>query len=256
MTSNTESAPGHGPVLYARKGQVACITLNRPEAGNAIDQETAAALGEVCRKVNQDPEVRVVVIRGAGDGAFCLGEDTGDSSLRRNVAEMVSAIECPVIAAVNGDALGAGLALALACDLRIASAEASFGTGDPAQDGLLANGLTQLLPRIVGRGKAMELLLTAQPIPAGEALNIGLVHRVLPPGEVGADADRAAEDMAAKAPIALRYAKEAVNKGMDLTLEQALRLECDLYMILHTTRDRTEGITAFRDKKKPTFKGE
>lgn len=273
MATNSGPALSHGPVLYARKGHVGLITLNRPGAGNAIDRDAAAALNEICRTINQDSEVRVAVIRGTGDKAFCLGEDTAllsggaaggppaadslaDFGLRRNVAEMVSGIECPVIAAVNGDALGAGLALALACDLRIASAGASFGIGDTARDCLLANGLTQLLPRVVGRGKAMELLLTADPIAAAEALNIGLVHRVLPPEEAAAEADRLAGEMAARAPIALRYAKEAVNKGMDLTLEQALRLECDLYMILHTTGDRTEGITAFRDKKKPTFKGE
>jgi enoyl-CoA hydratase/carnithine racemase len=272
VATSSEPVSTQGPVLYARKGHVGLITLNRPAAGNAIDQETVAALSEICRAINQDPEVRVALVSGAGDKAFCLGEDTAilsggageppspdsltEFGLRRNVAEVVSGIECPVIAAVNGDALGAGLALALACDLRIASARASFGIGDTARDCLLANGLTQLLPRIVGRGKAMEMLLTADPITASEALDIGLVHRVLPPEKVAAEAERVAAEMATRAPIALRYAKEAVNKGMDLTLEQALRLECDLYMILHTTGDRTEGITAFRDKKKPTFKGE
>ncbi len=273
MTAPPEFVLSDGPLLYSRKGHVGYITLNRPQAGNAIDQDTAAALDEVCRRVNQDPQVVVAVITGAGSKAFCLGEDTAvlgtgasgerpnpealtEFGLRRNVAEMVSAIECPVIAAVNGDAMGAGLALALACDLRIASDRASFGIGHSGHDCLLANGLTQLLPRIVGRGKAMEMLLTADGIPAGEALNIGLVHRVRPPEKLMAETDATAEEMAARAPIALRYAKEAINKGMDLTLEQALRLECDLYMILHTTGDRTEGITAFRDKKKPTFRGE
>lgn len=273
MTAETVFELGHGPVLYIRQGHIGRITLNRPGAGNAIDQDMAAALEEVCRRINQDPEVTVALISGAGDGAFCRGEDAGvlaggpdgeapsperlrDFGLRRNVAEMVAGIECPVIALVNGDALGAGLALALACDLRIAAAQATFGIGDAARYSLLANGLTQLLPRIVGRGKAMEMLLTADPVAAPEALSIGLVHRVLPPAEAAADAEQTAEAMAARAPIALRYAKEAVNKGMDLTLEQALRLEGDLYMILHTTRDRTEGITAFRDKKKPVFRGD
>ena len=263
----------HEPIQYNNKGYVGYITLNRPEADNAIDLDMAAALQEVCRRVNQDPKVRVVVIGGAGNKAFCSGEDLGllsksaygeapsldslkDFTRRYNVAEMVSGIECPVVAAVNGDAWGAGLAMALACDLRIASAQASFGVGDLARGCLLANGLTQLLPRIVGRGKAMELLLTAETIEASEALNIGLVHRVVPHQDVVSEAVKMAEDMASKGPIALRYAKEAVNKGMDLTLEQALRLECDLYMLLHTTHDRTEGIKAFREKRKPSFNGE
>ncbi len=261
------------PVLCEKKGHVGYVTLNRPEANNAIDVETAVALEEVCRKINQDQEVSVVVLTASGQKAFCSGEDLqqffdslsgNDASLdslkqftlRYNVAEVVSGIECPVVAAINGDAFGAGLALALACDLRIASAQASFGVGDAARSLLLANGLTQLLPRIVGRGKAMQLLLTGESIPASEALNIGLLHRVVASEDVLSEAAKIAEDMASKAPIALRYAKEAVNKGMDLTLDQALRLECDLYMVLHTTHDRTEGITSFRDKKKPTFKGE
>ena len=263
----------HEPILYNKKGHVGYITLNRPEADNAITLDMAVALQAATRTVNQDPDVRVVVIAAAGEKAFSSGEDwaqlaasasneaappdsTKDFALRYSVAETVSAIECPVVAAIRGAASGAGLALALACDLRIASSQASFSVGAPSHDLPAANGLTQLLPRIVGRGKAMEMLLTAEPIDAAEALRIGLVHRVVPHQDVTSEASKMAEDMASKAPIALRYAKEAVNKGMDLTLEQALRLECDLYMVLHTTHDRTEGITAFRDKKKPTFKGE
>jgi methylglutaconyl-CoA hydratase len=263
----------HEPIQYNKKGHIGYITLNRPEADNAINVDMAMALQEVCQRINQDPEVRVAVVSGAGNKAFCSGEDfrqlsesisggsasldsLKDFTLRYNVAEMVSGIECPVVAAINGDAIGAGLALALACDLRIASAQASFGVGDAAHACLLANGLTQLLPRIVGRGKAMELLLTTETIEASEALDIGLVHRVVPHQDVVSEAVKMAEDMAPKAPIALRYAKEAVNKGMDMTLEQALRLECDLYMVLHTTHDRTEGIKAFREKRKPSFTGE
>jgi enoyl-CoA hydratase/carnithine racemase len=263
----------HDLVLYNKKGHVGYITLNRPEANNAINLDMAVALQAVSRTVNQDPDIRVVIIAGAGEKAFSSGEDWAqlsasasnqatppdsmkDLALRYSVAETVSGIECPVVAVIGGAASGAGLALALACDLRIASNQASFSVSDPSHDIPVANGLTQLLPRIVGRGKAMEMLLTAEPIDAAEALKIGLVHRVVPHQDVTSESIKMAEDMASKAPIALRYAKEAVNKGMDLTLEQALRLECDLYMVLHTTHDRTEGIKAFRDKKKPTFKGE
>ena len=258
----------HEPILYNKKGHVGYITLNRPEANNAITLDMAVALQAATRTVNQDPDIRVVVIAGAGDEAFSSGEDWAqlsasasldsmkDLALRYSVAETVSAIECPVITAISGAASGAGLALALASDLRIASSQASFSAGASSHDVPVANGLTQLLPRIVGRGKAMEMLLTTEPIDAAEALRIGLVHRVVPHQDVTSEASKMADDMASKAPIALRYAKEAVNKGMDLTLEQALRLECDLYMVLHTTHDRTEGIKAFRDKKKPTFKGE
>jgi enoyl-CoA hydratase len=167
----------------------------------------------------------------------------------------VAAIEKPVIAAVNGDALGPGLELALSCDIRLASDRAKFGFPEVAEGFIPAGGGTQRLPRIVGRGKALELILTAETITAKEALEIGLVSKIMPPKELFTQAGSLAKDIAAKGPIALRFIKEAVNKGLDLTLEQGLRLEADLYFLLHTTADRTEGITAFLEKRKPKFKG-
>lgn len=260
-------------ITYQKKDQVCYITLNRPEVANAINIQMAVELSEVCCRINQDEDTRAVVISGAGNKDFCSGEDLSQFSqavlsespsltelkeftLRYNIAAMVAGIECPVIAAINGDALGAGLALALSCDLRITSDSAVFGVPDIARGYLLANGITQWLPRIVGRSKALELILTAEPIDAKEAERIGLVHRLVQHDEVLSQAEKLAHEIASRAPIALRYAKEVVNKGLDLTLEQGLRLECDLYMILQTTQDRIEGVESFREKRQPHFRGE
>ena len=260
-------------IVYDKRDGIVHVTLNRPEAGNAIDLQMAIEVEEVCQRINQDKDSAAVLISGAGEKAFCSGEDLkqfsaaffGDSpslaalkefGLRYNLAAMVAAIECPVVAAINGDALGAGLALALSCDLRITSDQALFGVPDLRRGYFLASGITQWLPRIVGRGKAMELMLTGETIDARQAQRIGLVHQIVPQQEVLSEAEKVAKEMARKAPLALRYAKEAVSKGLDLTLEQGLRLECDLYMILQTTSDRTEGIKAFREKRQPLFKAE
>lgn len=260
-------------ITYQKKEQIGYITLNRPEAANSINIQMAAEIEAVRNQINQEKDVRVIVLSSTGDKAFCSGEDLNQFSsailgespslvelkeftLRYNIAAIVAGIECPVIAAINGDALGSGLALALSCDLRIASEKSVFMIPDVSRGQLMASGITQWLPRIIGRGKAMELMLTAEPVDAQEAHRIGLVHRVVPHHEVLTEAEKLAGEIATRAPIALRYTKEVVNKGMDLTLEQGLRLECDLYMVLQTTHDRTEGIEAFRGKRPPVFRGE
>ena len=260
-------------ITYQKRNHIGYITLNRPEVANAINVQMAMELDGVCWHINQDDDIRVVVISGSGEEAFCCGEDIGqicnpvsdglpalavlkEFALRYNVAAMIAGIQCPVVAAINGNASGTGLALALSSDLRITSDRALFDVPDIARGCLLANGITQLLPRIVGRGKAIELILTAEAIDATEAHRIGLVHRVVPHREVLAEANKLSGEIAARAPVAVRYTKEVINKGMELTLEQGLRLECDLYMVLQTTRDRTEGIMAFREKRQPLFRGE
>jgi len=257
-------------IIYSKKDHVAHITLNRPEADNIINMQLAQEMEAICCQVNQDDKIYVAVIAGAGDKAFCggseleelikAGNDSSDSlasaSANMNVASAIARIEQPVIAAINGDALGVGLELALSCDIRLTSDRARFGLPQVASGIIPMNGGTQRLPRLTGRAKALELILTAETISAGEALEIGLVSKVVPQKNLAAEAETLAQDIASKAPIALRYIKEAVNKGMDLTLEQGLRLEADLYFLLHTTADRTEGIKAFLVKRPPRFKGQ
>ena len=258
---------------FDKKRHLCRITLNRPEAGSAISIQMARDIEQVSHRINQDQDIRAVVVTGSGARAFCLGEDldalslavggdspfsslVDDSAPHVNVPAMIASIECPVTAAINGDASGTGLALALACDLRIASDRSAFCVPDVSRGCLMSSGITQLLPRIVGRGKAIEMILTSRPIDAHEALRVGLVHRLTPHDRVLVEAEKLASQIASAAPLALRYVKEAINKGMDLTLAQGLRLECDLYMILQTTQDRVEGITAFREKRPPHFAGE
>ena len=257
-------------IIYSTKDHIAHITLNRPEADNVINQQLAQELEDTCRRINHDDNIYVAVITGAGDGAFC-----GSSELERliqadktisssqlsalagmDVAAAIASIDCPVIAAINGDALGQGLELALSCDIRLASDRARLGFPQVASGFIPMGGGTQRLPRLVGRGKALELVLTAEIISAEEALAIGLVSQVVPHQNLAAEVEALARTIASKAPIALRFIKEAVNKGLDLTLEQGLRLEADLYFLLHTTADRTEGIKAFLEKRPPQFKGQ
>jgi enoyl-CoA hydratase len=258
-------------VIYSSKKHIARITLNRPRAGNVINPALAQELTDICERINQDDNIYVVVITGAGQHAFCRGNEMEQAQIGKavetalaklketgtgfHVASAIASIDRPVIAAINGDALGQGLELALSCDVRLAAKSARFGFPQVASGLIPGDGGTQRLPRIIGRGKALELILTGEVISAEEALAIGLVSQVLPPKDLMAVAEALAQNIAGKAPIALRFIKEAVNKGLDLTLEQGLRLEADLYFLLHTTADRTEGIRAFLEKRPPRFKG-
>jgi enoyl-CoA hydratase/carnithine racemase len=172
-----------------------------------------------------------------------------------SVAAIMETFACPVIAAINGAALGQGLELALACDLRICSQNATFAMPQVTYGEMPWDGGTQRLSRLVGRGKALEMVLLGECIDAQEALLIGLVHKMVSSGELMGAVQEMAHKIADQSPISLAYSKEAIHKGMDLTLDQGLRLEADLYCLIHTTRDRTEGIKAFREKRKPQFEG-
>lgn len=243
-------------ILYTSKGHIARVIINRPEADNAINQQLTQELSEVCGQINQDDDIYVVIFTGAGDKAFCSGSEPEPAELRYRPAGAIASIDRPVIAAINGDALGQGLELALSCDIRLASQGARFGFPQVASGFIPVDGGTQRLPRIVGKGKALELILTAETISAGEAFEIGLVSEVVPREKLASEVETLAKTIAGKGPVALRFAKEAVNKGLDLTLEQGLRLEADLYFLLHTTADRTEGIKAFLEKRTSRFKAE
>jgi len=247
----------YAALTYTKKEHIAYLTLNRPKANNIINQQLAQELVDACSEINQDNEIYVVVITGAG-GAFCCGSklEPHQLSSQYRVAAAMASIDCPVIAVINGEALGEGLELALSCDIRLASPKAQFGFPQIAMGHIPSDGGTQRLPRIVGKGKAIELILTTETINADEALAIGLVNKVVSNNNLASEAEALAKTIANKGPIALKFIKEAVNKGLDLTLNQGLRLEADLYFLLHTTADRTEGITAFLQKKSPQFKGQ
>lgn len=247
-----------------KKDHVAIVAISglmydKEKGGRLYDELT-----EFCAEITWNEEVRVVILTGAEEKSFSGQIDSiGPISelsveLQRKLwilAEPIAKLYQPVIAAINGDAIGQGLELALACDMRIAATTSHFGFPHIKAGLFPWDGGTQRLPRIVGRSKALELILTGETIDAQEAFRIGLVSKVVPSDELMVAAMDMAREMASKGPIALRYAKEAIHKGMDLTLEQGLHLEADLYLLIHTTKDRAEGIQAFREKRTPKFEG-
>ncbi len=243
-------------IIYTQKDHITHITFNRPEVDNIINQQLAQELDDICCQINQDNDIYVVIITGAGDKVFCGGSELDEKITRYSPAATIASLSQPVIASINGDALGQGLELALSCDIRLASDKAKFSFPQIVSGLIPINGGTQRLPRIVGKGKALELILTAETISAKEALEIGLINKVITKEELASEVETMARTMTTKGPIALKSAKEAVNKGLDLTLEQGLRLEADLYFLLHTTADRIEGISAFLEKRPPQFKGQ
>jgi len=249
------STPRGAGVDWFVEAGVAWITLNRPARGNRIDQSAAQALCDVAEAIELEDNVCVVVVQGSST-AFCLGvDDAGAWEHQHDWVAAVGRLTRPVIAAVNGDAIAEGCELALACDLRIAVDSARFSLPQLALGRLPRHGATQRLPRVVGRMRALELLLTGRAVRAGEAAQMGLVARIALGKRFQAIVREEVAALCDKGPIALRLAKEAVTKGLDLTLEQGIRLEQDLYVLLQTTADRREGIRAFLEKRRPRFRG-
>jgi enoyl-CoA hydratase len=245
---------------------VAIITVNRPDKLNALNADTIQALGAVLREVHDDAAIRAVVLTGAGEKAFVAGADIAElskmgpvdgvqvSRAGQVVFRMLERMPKPVIAAVNGFALGGGLELAMACHIRIASSRAKFGLPEAKLGIIPGYGGTVRLPRLVGRGRALELILTGDMIDAAEAFRIGLVNRVEEP-EALLDAARAmARKMIANGPVAIALAIEAVDHGMTSTLDEAQLLESNLFGLLASTEDMREGMQAFLDKRKAEFR--
>ena len=253
-------------VRFERRGRLAVVTIDRPEAMNALDPDHNEALVGAWRQFRDDPDLWVGILTGAGDRAFSAGADlkTMIPALREgrpvdfNFGGLTRGFLTwkPVIAAVNGVALAGGLEMVLACDLRVASRTARFGLAEVRWGIIPGSGGTQRLPRTVSLARALELILTGEPVDAETALAWGLVNRVVEPEAVMPEALRLAETLLQRGPLALRAAKEAVLRGLDLPLEDGLALEDVLFNRVVGSRDAAEGSAAFAEKRQPEFRGE
>lgn len=252
-------------VLIERNGRVGLITINRPQVRNALNFETWEYLTAAFAKLEADPEIRVIVVTGAGDKAFVAGADLNALKERSAVAtfygELPAALakveksKKPLIAAINGFALGGGLELALACDIRIASDNAKFGQTEINVGIIPGYGGTQRLPRLVGLSLAKEMIFTGKIIGSAEAEKIGLVSRVVPAAELMNTVMALANDIAEKSPLIIQIAKQAINYGVDSNLQTALQLELLSQSLVFATDDHSEGIAAFLEKRPPVFTG-
>jgi len=253
---------------YEKKERMALVTLNRPERMNALDRQTILELSEVWADFKDDHGLRVMILTGAGEKAFCVGADIKEWAAEGQdphaagwFDHIVTPMRTtdmfkPVIAAINGYCLGGGLELALACDMRLASESATFGQPEIKRGIFPGQGATQRLPRILPYNLAAEMVFTGEAIDAREALRIGLINRVVASRDLMDQARELAERIADKPPLALRAAKEALLKSYDLSLAEGLRHEGRLRKDIGRTRDAREGAIAFLEKRKPVFKGD
>jgi enoyl-CoA hydratase/carnithine racemase len=258
-------------IIFEARGQVGIVTFNRPESMNAINRRMAGELVEVCSRMERDEAVRVAIFTGAGERAFSAGMDlkeraeTGISPIERRQQKLsqtihtqsraIAAMTKPTIAAIRGYCVGGGLEMALACDMRVAAEDAKLGLAEVRRGLIPGSGGTQRLPRVVGMAKALEICLTGDNVSGSEALRLGLANLAVPAAEVM----KAAEDLAGRilkgAPLSLVFIKEAIRKGVELPLEEGLRLEADLSALLANTEDSKEGPRAFAEKRAPVWKG-
>jgi len=254
-------------LLVVRDGGVAILTINRPKVLNALNTQTLDELRRAILDLKRDDTVRAVILTGAGDKSFIAGADINELATQtpvsgrehamtgQHILDLIEHLGKPVIAAINGFALGGGCELAMACTIRIAADTAKLGQPEINLGLIPGYAGTQRLTRIVGRGRALELLLTGDQVTAQEAHRLGLVNRVVPAADLIPEAKKLAATLAAKAPIAIRYILEAVHKGVEMPFAQAQVFEATLFGLVASTEDMREGTKAFLEKRKPEFKG-
>jgi enoyl-CoA hydratase len=253
-------------LLEIRDG-VAIVTINRPEKLNALNEKVMEELDACFAAIGADQSVRGVILTGSGEKAFVAGADIAELSQQspvggkeksirgQRVLDRIEKLGKPVIAAVNGFALGGGCELAMACHVRVASEHARLGTPEVKLGLMCGYAGTQRLARLVGKGRALEILLTGEPVDAAEAHRIGLVNRVVPKDKLLAEAEALLRKMIANAPVSLRFSMEAVNAGLEMPVAEAQHLEATLFGLLCTTDDMQEGTTAFLEKRPAKFTG-
>jgi enoyl-CoA hydratase/carnithine racemase len=254
-------------ILLEKKGAIAYVTVNRPKVLNALNAATLEELRSAFTDIKNDAAIRVAILTGAGEKAFVAGADIGELAKQepvpvkeytlrnQSVLDLIENLGKPVIACINGFALGGGCELAIACTMRLASENAKLGQPEVKLGVIPGLGGTQRLPRLVGKGVAMQLVTTGEMISAQEAHRIGLVNEVTPAAELIPRAEAIAQKIIANAPLAVQYAMEAVNKGMEMPLAEGLYLEAVLFGVCCASEDKKEGIAAFLEKRKAEFKG-
>ena len=254
-------------IVFEKKGAIAYVSVNRPKVRNALNMATMEELRSAFHNLKNDAGVRVVILTGSGDKAFIAGADISELAKHdpvsakeythrgQSVLNLIENLGKPVIACINGFALGGGCEIAMACTMRLASDNAKLGQPEVMLGIMPGYGGTQRLPRLVGKGLAMQLLLTGEQISAQEAHRIGLVNEVTAPAELIPRAEAIAQKIIANAPLAVQYALEAVNKGMEMPLAEGLYLEATLFAVCCATEDKKEGTTAFLEKRQAQFKG-
>jgi len=255
-------------ITIQRKNQVLIITLNRPEVMNACNFDMLRSLKFEIEKIQFDSDIRVLIITGAGEKSFCAGADLKERATLnevqvkefiltiRNLFSFIENLSKPVIAGINGIALGGGTELALACDIRIASKNAIMGLTETKLAIIPGGGGTQRLPRLIGKGKAKELIFTGRRVNAEEALDIGLINKISEPDKLLDNCLEMANMICDAGPIAIAQAKYAINHGIETDLMTGLAIESNAYWITIPTKDRLEGLAAFREKRKPVYKGQ